>query len=177
MARKVGRIGPKAVILVSVLVGLGMILFQARRFVFPRVSHDDVLNNARFEFRYEDRNWESGLTTTFSVDAAGHVEYRPERVMQVHQNGGGVAMSRGLGDVRFTAPTEHVRLLREAVADNQFFDLDDSYVDRSIHDGANATFSARVGEHTKSVHCSNLFPPEIIAIRNVIRAHLLTPPR
>lgn len=162
----------KAIVLVALVAGVGMIAFSARHILFPRVSRDAILHDGSFRFSFQSWNWESGVTTTFSCDASGRVTYFFEEREMVERDGRRVSQPyRRVA--RFTATGDEVRGLREAIANNSFFELNDEYIDPDIRDGSTPTFSATVGDTSKNVRCSNLFPDEVIAIRTYVYERIL----
>ena len=170
------RIGAKAVVGFSVLLGIALILMQARHVIFPSVSRDEVLHGTSFSFSFNDWNWETGLSTTFQCDGDGHVRFDFHAGTYPVERDGHVSHVPYRRNAQFTASAAEVMALRTALADNGYFELNDQYLNRDIQDGAQTSFVATVGEHRKAVRCSNEYPEGIVAIqrhveRRLVRAH------
>jgi hypothetical protein len=121
-----------------------------------------------FQFRINSFNWEvmgSELIIVSGDRTIEHINYEMAR------NPGFDAPQwyRRRAEVSEAAMTGLLELLvRES-----FNELEPLYIDRNMHDGANASYTLIANGVTKKVKCSNKFPDAVRTLEKYVREHMV----
>ncbi|MEM6956218.1 MAG: hypothetical protein AAF645_11035 [Myxococcota bacterium] len=124
-----------------------------------------VLTSERFRFRVHDYNWEIGGSTVYDLEAPNHFRtiYPEDRRVDgvIHTD---------WKRIEVELPAERITEFRRLLVQTRFAQLQESYIDESIEDGAITTFYLLLSQGEQEVYCSNEYPDATMRAMSWLRS-------